>query len=109
MNVFLWNARARNGHLEATLNHPFPAQASPTAPGKIAALWLPIMTFITLNLEHSVANMFLLPLGILSGADVSLSDALTKNILPASLGNFLAGALVKAGSDSLMFGKLGGN
>ena len=27
MNVFLWNARARNGHVEATLNLPFPAQA----------------------------------------------------------------------------------
>ena len=26
MNVFLWNARARNIHVEATLNHPFPAQ-----------------------------------------------------------------------------------
>ena len=26
MNVFLWNARARNGDVEATLNHPFPAQ-----------------------------------------------------------------------------------
>ena len=26
MNVFLWNARARNGHVKATLNHPFPAQ-----------------------------------------------------------------------------------
>ena len=28
MNVCLWNARARNGHVEATLNHPFPAQVS---------------------------------------------------------------------------------
>ena len=26
MNVFLRKARARNGHVEATLNHPFPAQ-----------------------------------------------------------------------------------
>ena len=26
MNVFLRNARARTGHVEATLNHPFPAQ-----------------------------------------------------------------------------------
>ena len=26
MNVFPWNARARNTHVEATLNHPFPAQ-----------------------------------------------------------------------------------
>ena len=30
MNVFLWNARARNGHVEATLNHPFPAQVDET-------------------------------------------------------------------------------
>ena len=26
MNVFLWNARARNTNVEATLNHQFPAQ-----------------------------------------------------------------------------------
>ena len=26
MNVFLWNVRARNSHVEATLNHPFAAQ-----------------------------------------------------------------------------------
>ena len=26
MNVFLWNARGGNVHVEATLNHPFPAQ-----------------------------------------------------------------------------------
>ena len=31
MNVFLWNARARNGHVEATLNHPFPAQVTEDA------------------------------------------------------------------------------
>ena len=26
---FFWSARARNAHVEATLNHPFPAQARP--------------------------------------------------------------------------------
>ena len=31
MNVFLWNARARNGHVEAALNHPFPAQVASDA------------------------------------------------------------------------------
>ena len=31
MNVFLRNARARNGHVEATLNHPFPAQVTEDA------------------------------------------------------------------------------
>ena len=33
MNVFLWNARARNTHVEATLNHPFPAQVAPILTG----------------------------------------------------------------------------
>ena len=31
MNVFLRNARARNGHVEATLNHPCPAQVQVAA------------------------------------------------------------------------------
>ena len=40
MNVFLWNARARNGHVEATLHHPCPAQV----PNALEAWWL---TFVT--------------------------------------------------------------
>ena len=40
MNVFLWNARVRNAHVEATLNHPFPAQV----PNALEAWWL---TFVT--------------------------------------------------------------
>ena len=93
MNVFLWNARPRNTHVEATLNHPFPAQASPTAPGKIAALWLPIMTFITLNLEHSVANMFLLPMASVLGADFTVAD-MAANISVVAAGNAVGAVLL---------------
>ena len=38
MNVFLWNARARNGHVEATLNHPFPAQVWYDEPALLKAV-----------------------------------------------------------------------
>ena len=41
MNVFLWNARARNGHVEATLNHPFPAQVLGTHGAWYAAWYVP--------------------------------------------------------------------
>ena len=41
----------------------------------------------SVGLEHSVANMFLIPLGILRGAGVSVSDFLLKNLLPVTLGN----------------------
>ena len=40
MNVFLWNARARNTHVEATLNHPFPAQVTRYAPAPLLAMGL---------------------------------------------------------------------
>ena len=29
MSIFFWNAHAENTHIEATLNHPFPAQVNP--------------------------------------------------------------------------------
>ena len=35
--------------------------------GKIAAMWLPIMTFFGLGYEHAIVNMFVIPAGILLG------------------------------------------
>ena len=45
MNVFLWNARARNSHVEATLNHPFTAQVAsvPLLAGLAKDLDLPVV------------------------------------------------------------------
>ena len=42
-------------------------------------------------LQHSVANMMLVPMGMAMGADVSVSDFLWKNLLPVTLGNIVAG------------------
>ena len=74
--------------------------------GKMVGIWFPISTFVAIGLEHSVANMFLLPLGLLGGAEVSVFDALVKNLLPVTLGNAIAGALVVAAGYSYQFGKL---
>ena len=60
--------------------------------GKIAAMWLPIMTFFALGFEHSVVNMFLIPSGIMLGAPISIGQALLWNLLPVTLGNIVAGA-----------------
>lgn len=51
------------------------------------AIWLPITTFAALGLEHAVANMFLIPLGMLCGADVSVSQFLFGNLVPVLAGN----------------------
>ena len=39
--------------------------------GKMVAIWFLISSFIALGLEHSVANMFIIPLGIFHGASVT--------------------------------------
>ena len=59
--------------------------------GKILAVLWPISSFVLLGLEHSVANMFLIPLGILAGADVSVWSALN-NLIWVTIGNVIGGA-----------------
>lgn len=59
--------------------------------GKIFAILWPISTFVLLGLEHSIANMYLIPLGILAGADVGLG-AFVGNLFWVTLGNIIGGA-----------------
>src|SRR5437762_6522053 len=70
------------------------ALVSRSTVGKIAAMWLPIMTFFALGFEHSVVNMFLIPSGMILGAPISLGQALFWNLLPVTLGNLVAGTLL---------------
>ena len=70
------------------------AMSSKSTVGKIAAMWLPIMTFFALGFEHSVVNMFLIPSGMMLGAPISLTQALLWNLLPVTIGNLFAGTLL---------------
>lgn len=76
-------------------------------PGKVMGIWPPIFTFVTIGLEHSVANMFFLTLGIWCGAPVSLGDFLFKNLLPVTIGNTIAGVVFMAVAYGYVFGALG--
>jgi formate transporter len=70
------------------------ALVSRSTVGKIAAMWLPIMTFFALGFEHSVVNMFLIPSGMMLGAPVSVGQWLFWNLLPVTIGNLVAGTLL---------------
>lgn len=59
--------------------------------GKILAIVPPIAAFVALGLEHSIANMFLLPFGMLAGAAVSAADIM-HNLLWVTIGNLIGGA-----------------
>lgn len=62
-------------------------------PGRILGLFLPVAGFVAMGYEHSVANMFFIPAGMMLGADISVAELLWRNLLPATLGNIAGGAL----------------
>ncbi len=64
--------------------------------GKILAIIFPISAFVALGFEHSVANMYFIPLGMLiSGGSISYIDFLS-NLIPVTLGNIVGGGLLVA-------------
>jgi formate/nitrite transporter len=70
------------------------ALVSRSTVGKIAAMWLPIMTFFALGFEHSVVNMFLIPSGMMLGAPISAGQWLFWNLFPVTIGNLVGGTVL---------------
>lgn len=64
--------------------------------GKIFAAWIPVMCFVALGMEHSIANMFFIPAAMLFGAEISTYDFIVTNLVPATLGNIVGGAVFVA-------------
>lgn len=83
------------------------AAAATTLTGKMAGLWGPISCFVAIGLEHSVANMFIIPMGISLGAKVTFSEFLWNNLLPVTLGNTLGGFLFVGTAFAFIHGSLG--
>jgi formate/nitrite transporter len=93
-----------------------------TMTGKIFAIFFPIWLFVLSGFEHSVANMYYVPVGIFAKADAVLTDAalaagvaqsaidglnwsafLLHNLLPVTLGNIVGGGVFVAGAYLLAF------
>ena len=77
------------------------AGAAKSVPGKILAVFFPIMTFVVAGFEHSVANMYYLTAGLLTAAQTSAAAAgltwgraLLGNLLPVTLGNLVGGVFL---------------
>lgn len=73
---------------------------------KLIGILVPITCFVYLGFEHSIANMFFLPIGLyLSDLNIEFGTQLfVENIIPVTLGNIIGGlilsiVLLKVGSD----------
>ena len=82
-----------------------------TVIGKIAAIIFPITAFVASGFEHSIANMFFIPMGIVLKNNPDVIAALNKmdpgldisrlnipglfgNLLPVTLGNIIGGSIL---------------
>jgi formate transporter len=77
--------------------------AGHTVTDKILAIVFPISAFVAAGFEHSVANMYFIPLGILlqGAGDGAAGAGLTwlgfaQNLLPVTLGNIFGGSVMVA-------------
>ncbi len=62
--------------------------------GKMLGIWFPVMAFVAIGYEHSIANMFFIPAAIFNGAPVSWGEFIFNNLIPATLGNILGGSVL---------------
>ncbi|KAK4555165.1 hypothetical protein LTR86_007931 [Recurvomyces mirabilis] len=60
---------------------------------KIIAIWWPTATFVALALDHVIANMFFIPLGIWCGAPFGVGYYIWKSMIPTLIGNMIGGGL----------------
>lgn len=70
--------------------------AAHTVAGKILAIILPVAAFVALGFEHSIANVYLIPVGYLAGADEVTWGGFLANMTPVTLGNVVGGSVFVA-------------
>ena len=63
---------------------------------KILAIVFPISAFVALGFEHSVANMYVVPVAWLSGDENITFQGFMRNLVPVTFGNITGGGLFVA-------------
>lgn len=62
---------------------------------KILCILFPITCFVACGFEHCVANMFLIPVGLMAkGMSLSQTLVMFTNIVPVTLGNIIGGIMI---------------
>ncbi|TGD23454.1 formate/nitrite transporter family protein [Companilactobacillus suantsaicola] len=75
------------------------------AAGKIMGIWFPIMIFVAIGFQHSIANCFIIPAAIFEGG--STWSLFIQNLIPVYLGNIIGGTIFVAGFYYLSYQKKG--
>lgn len=70
--------------------------AARTVSGKVSVIIPPVTAFVVLGFEHSVANMYLIPVGMLHRDGVIDLVQLASSLVPVTAGNIVGGGVLVA-------------
>ncbi len=69
--------------------------SSLTVSGKILGIYFPIMAFVASGYEHSIANMYFIPLGLMAeGSFLNKFLLMWNNLIPVTIGNVIGGLIL---------------
>lgn len=71
------------------------------AAGKLLAIWFPIMAFVAIGFQHSVANAFVIPAAIFEGGATWIQ--FIQNFVFVYIGNIIGGVVFLAGFYTLSY------
>ncbi|PRW59472.1 formate nitrite transporter [Chlorella sorokiniana] len=75
--------------------------------GKAIGVWLPDAAFVSMGLEHCIANMYLVPMAMSLGAPITAAQFIRRNLIPSTLGNLLGGSILVGSAYACSLGSPG--
>ena len=61
---------------------------------KIFTIWVPIWAFVIAGYQHSIANYFMIPIGMFYGTNFGVGKFIYQSIIPVTLGNLIGGVVL---------------
>ncbi len=93
------------------------AMAGRSVTDKIMAIIFPISAFVALGFEHSIANLYFIPMGLLlrdtypgvAGVEAITLAGFAKNLIPVVLGNIVGGSVLVGLVYTMIYGRGAGS
>lgn len=83
----------------------YQATAARDVVGKAVGCWTPITCFVAIGFEHCIANQWILPMSIITGSGTNVGKIVGSNLVPATIGNIIGGAIYVGFMYAVVYGK----
>lgn len=61
---------------------------------KVYTIWIPVWAFVIAGYQHSIANYFMVPIGMFYGTNFGVGKFIYQSIIPVTIGNLMGGILL---------------